>query len=123
MRLLLRYGTWILGLGLIALGVGALLLPGPSSEAYGVPTSEVTWVAATGCRDLALGITVLLLVQRQPDALRWVLPPAFLLPAVDAVLVVMAGRPWLNTFPHVTGAIVIGVLAVLAWRHKPLLGK
>jgi hypothetical protein len=66
---------------------------------------------------LALGITVLLLLERQPDALRWVLPPAFLLPAVDAVLVIMAGRPLLNTFPHVSGAIVIAVLAALAWRR------
>jgi len=115
--MILRTGTALLSMGLILLGLGALFLPEFSSEGYGVPSVDGTWVGATGLRDLALGLMTLILLLRQPSALRLFLPPLLVLPLGDIVLVLLAGKPLVNTAPHVMGTLAIGALSVLAWKE------
>jgi hypothetical protein len=103
------FGTLALAVGLIGLGVGALLAPGWSSQTYGVPAVESTWVRATGMRDLILGL-VLLALRSAPDVQRRLLPIILLLPVADVVLVLLAGHSLFSAAPHIAGAVGIAVL-------------
>ncbi len=118
MRSTLRFGILLLGLGLILVGAGAVVAPASSSTTYGVPTAEYTWVAATGFRDIAFGVLLVLLQINAPHAVRWVLPPLLILPVADVGLVLAAGRPLTSTLPHLAGAVVIAVLCALCWRTR-----
>jgi hypothetical protein len=109
-------GTVLVGLGLIALGAAALILPDLAAQSYGVPSEEPTWVSATGCRDAAFGVLLLVLL-RQRTALAWCLTCLSLLPVCDAALVSVSGAPPIALLPHVVGAVVILSLSVLAWRE------
>ncbi len=102
-------GTLALAVGLLGLGAGALIAPEWSSQTYGVPTAEPTWVQATGMRDLLLGLALLTL-HRHPAAQRRLLPIILLLPLVDVVLVLRAGHSLATAAPHVGGVVGIGVL-------------
>lgn len=108
-------GTLALALGLLGLGAGALIAPEWSSQTYGVPTAEPTWVRATGTRDLLLGLALLTL-HRHPAAQRRLLPILLLLPLVDVVLVLLAGHPLVTAAPHIGGVLGIGVLILAAWE-------
>ena len=114
--MILRIGTLLLGIGLIGLGLGALLAPEASSEGYGVVSDDRVWIGATGLRDLVLGMITLVLRQRMPEALPYFLAPLILLPLGDVLLVLTASQPILHIAPHALGAIGIAVLAGLAWR-------
>ena len=104
-------GTLALAAGLLGLGLGALVAPEWSSQTYGVPTAEPTWVQATGMRDLILGLALLSLY-RHRDAQRRLLPILFLLPLADVILVLLAGHPLVTAAPHLGGVLGIGVLVV-----------
>ena len=114
--MLVRLGTLLLGIGLIGLGLGALVAPTASSEGYGVLSDDRVWIGATGLRDLVLGLTTLLLLHRAPSALRYFLLPLILLPLGDVALVITASQPLSHITPHALGALAIAVLAWLAWQ-------
>ncbi|MEL6345877.1 MAG: DUF4267 domain-containing protein [Myxococcota bacterium] len=113
---LYTFGVIALSLGLLALGVGALLAPAASAQGYGVPTDAATWVRATGARDLILGLMTLTLWRNHPEALRYFIPLMLILPVADVILVLIAERPLIATLPHAAGTIGIGVLSILAWK-------
>ena len=106
---LVTFGTLALAVGLLGLGVGALVAPEWSSQTYGVPTAQPTWVQATGMRDLILGLALLAL-RPYPDAQRRLLPILLLLPLADVVLVLLADHPLSTAAPHLGGVVGIGVL-------------
>jgi hypothetical protein len=107
-------GTLALALGLLGLGVGALIAPEWSSQTYGVPAAEPTWVRATGMRDLILGLV--LLAVRDRAARGRLLPLLLLLPLADVALVLHAGQPLTAAAPHLGGVVGIAVLIGLARR-------
>jgi hypothetical protein len=107
----------LLGLGLIGLGVGAVVLPEASSHGYGVPTQESTWVTAAGLRDVSLGLMALVFRARYPDVLRFFVPLMFPIPVGDVVLVLAAGQPLFSILPHAVGTVGIAVLSVWLWRR------
>ena len=115
MNLLTRLGCVALAVGLLGLGVGALVAPEWSSQTYGAPTDAVTWVRAAGVRDIVLGLATLVLMPH-PAALRVFLPVATLLPLGDVVLVLASDAPITATAPHASGVVAMAVLAVLVWR-------
>ena len=112
---LARLGAAGLAAGLLGLGVGAMALPEWSAQTYGVPTDQVTWVQATGLRDLVLGLVILALLRR-PAALRRILPLVIVLPLGDVVLVLLAGKGLAATAPHAAGVLALAVLTALVWR-------
>jgi Mn2+/Fe2+ NRAMP family transporter len=109
---LAEVGLIVLAVGLLGLGVGALVAPGWSSQTFGVPATEPTWVRATGMRDLVLGLALLAL-RSAPDAQRRLLPIILLLPVADAILVVHAGQSLASAAPHIGGIVAVGLLIVL----------
>lgn len=117
MNTTLRVGTLLVGLGLIGIGLGALVFPGASSLGYGVPSTDTTWVAATGLRDLTLGLLLVALRIRHPQAVRLSLSILLILPIGDAALVLVAGKSLASTLPHVLGAAFCAGL--LWWTRTP----
>jgi len=111
----LRLGALVVGGGLIALGLGAIAFPEVSAGNYGIPTDTPAWVAAAGARDLSLGLVILGLHYRHPDALRGVWPAVLCVPVADVVLVLWNHSPLVSALPHAAGAIAIAFLAGLAW--------
>lgn len=117
-RQFLHIGSILLGLGLIAVGGAAVVLPEASAAMFGVPNADPAWVGAAGIRDVAFGALVLVL-SRQLEALRWCLTCLMAIPLGDATLVYASGAPAVATLPHVVGAVVILVLSILAWKRAP----
>ena len=113
---LARLGTVVLAIGLLGLGVGALVLPEWSAQTYGVPVEQGAWVQATGLRDLVLGLVLLALLP-SPTALRRILPLVILLPLGDVAIVLLDGQPLAATAPHAVGTLAIAILAGLVWRR------
>ena len=105
-----------MGVGLLGLGGHAVLMPESASLSYGMPTPEAGWVAATGLRDIALGVMTLLLWFRAPQALKWFLAGLLLVPLGDILLVLLHGRGPLNTLPHALGAGYITALLFASSR-------
>lgn len=84
------------GCAFFAIGIGALVAPGISSEQYGLPTTDPTALAlvrALGARDLVLGVIVLMLLAgRERGALELVLGASILAALADAAAVKSARR-------------------------------
>ncbi len=106
------------GLAFSAIGVGALIAPGPSSVQYGLPTTDraaLALVRAIGARDVVLGVIVLtLLASRDRDGLAVALAASVLAAAGDATAVA-TGRPDAsarNLAVHFGGAAAL----LVAWR-------
>ena len=107
------------GAAFFVIGLGALLAPGMSSVAYGLPTTDraaLALVRAVGARDLVLGIIVLLLLaSRNRSALQIVLFVSILAAAGDATAVATgredAGPQHLSV--HFSGAAALLVAALL----------
>lgn len=116
MSALARLGSAGLAVGLLGLGVGALVLPEWSAQTYGVPAEQVTWVQATGLRDLVMGLILLALLPN-PAALRRIVPLVIVLPLGDVALVLLSGQPLSATAPHAAGVLAIGILTALLWRR------
>lgn len=115
---LFRSGMVVLSLGLLGLGVAAIAFPELSSVGYGVQ-GEPAWVAATGLRDIALGLMAAGLLLRAPSALRVFLPTLILVPLGDVAFVLLWGDSVLGIAPHALGAIYITGLSMLASRSVP----
>ena len=109
----------ILALGLLALGVGALVAPGFSSNSYGVPTEASAWVMATGLRDIALAGMIAGLWWGARDALKWVFPGMLLVPLGDVVIVLLEGESLVGIAPHAAGTAYIALLSWCSWRWSP----
>gem|GEM_PF-1276949 len=138
---LLTIGTWLLGLGLIALAISTLIDPESAAQGYGValePTMYVTeqdeflkrsmldaqqgrtpsaipYVVATGMRDLTLGAMTLLILIRHRNVLPGFLACMAILPICDIAIVGFHGDGRLvGLMPHIVGTVGVIGLAILA---------
>jgi hypothetical protein len=99
--------------GLCALGVGALVAPRPLARGYGIPAEDavaLSYVRATGVRDLALGMTLGALAFPESRALLATAVGASALVAATDYSLVTRMRPASLAAPLVHGA---GTLALL----------
>ena len=120
-RKLLTLGTWLLGIGLIGLGIHALLDPSAASQGYGVLLGDDNpgYIIAAGMRDLALGLATIGVQLRQRKALPFLLAPMLVIPLADVGLVLKYGEAtMLGVAPHAVGVVGICVLLVLSLREK-----
>ena len=120
MRLPLRAALVLVGLGLVGLGLQAMVAPGTASGAFGVPSEDGAWVAAAGLRDIALGAMTFALIAWQPRGLLVFLPAMVLVPLGDILIVLIWGESVMGIAPHVFGAVALGSISVLAWRDHAL---
>ena len=109
----------VLIVGLLGLGLAAIALPGLSDVGYGVAGGTPAWVAATGRRDVALGVMAAGLLWRAPSALRLFLPALAIIPLGDVAIVLIWGESLLGITPHALGALYIMGLWALARQSVP----
>ncbi|GAC1418790.1 MAG: hypothetical protein NVSMB5_10420 [Candidatus Velthaea sp.] len=107
------------GIAFVAVGIGALAAPGPSSKQYGLATADpkaLAFVRAVGVRDLVLGIIVLaLVIAGDRGALALVLAVSILAAIGDAAAVFSARRDAsVRDVPiHIGGALALALAWVL----------
>jgi hypothetical protein len=116
--------SWLLGLGIIAIGVRFLLAPRAAAAAYGVSIEENVggagaYLSAKGVRDIVSGLVVFLLIATAGYRVLggWMLVMT-LIPIGDAVVVLRSGGSKATAYGvHVATAVfmaVIGIILLLA---------
>ena len=115
---LLRVGTVLLALGLLALGAQTLLMPKLAAVGFGVPVENPVFLTAAGMRDVALGAMALGLLKWHSPALRVFLPALLFVPLSDVALVLVHGTSVWGIVPHGLGALYIAGLSGLAFRLR-----
>ena len=114
----------LVGTGLVALGAIGLTRPGTAAEAYGLPIQDprdFPFVRVKAVRDLAAGLGALtLLTMRERRALGAYLIATTLIPALDALLVLLSGtrKPWQVAMHGGTGGFVLALGAALLRRRS-----
>jgi hypothetical protein len=122
-------GVLCLSLGLMMLGILSVFLPMMAAESYGLPLSttpssaldgQLGWVGATGLRDFAIGVSMLMLLKKCPLALPVVMPSMLLIPVGDVSMVLFFGTAsstveerLIFAVPHLFGVVALAVLIVL----------
>jgi hypothetical protein len=107
----------LVGLALIAVGVGALLAPRMASQQFGIVLDDpraLAFIRAIGARDLLIGVLLLLLaVAGSRELLAWAMAASALIALVDYAVVSAAGAGSRARALHAIGGIGI-LLAALA---------
>ena len=116
-RYMLRYLVVLVSVGLIAVGVAALLAPGFAATLYGVDAitlSARVFVRAAGARDVAIGAILIGLLARRSDtgSLGIAVLGATLVPIFDAVSVLQASGVQLALILHAGSILPMMVLAI-----------
>jgi hypothetical protein len=116
--------SWLLGLGIIAIGVRFLLAPRAAAAAYGVSIEENVggagaYLSAKGVRDIVSGLVVFLLIAIAGHrVLGWWMLVMTLIPIGDAVVVLRSGGSKATAYGvHVATTVfmaVIGIILLLA---------
>jgi hypothetical protein len=112
------------GTGLIGLGVIGLVRPRTAAEAYGLPLRDprdFPFVRVKAARDLAAGLAALtLLTMGERRALGAYLVASTLIPALDALLVLLTGtrKPWQVAMHGGTAVLVLPLGAALIRRRS-----
>ena len=106
--------TGIVALGLLGLGVGALLAPRLSARQYGISLADpraLAYIRAMGVRDLVLGVVLLLLAATERRGLlAAAVAVSALVAIVDFAVVAKDGAPARARLLHAGGAL--GLLAI-----------
>ena len=109
--------TALVALGLIGIGVGALVAPRVSSQQYGIAAREpgaLAFIRAMGVRDLVLGILLLILAAAgRRDLLAWGMAASAAIALVDFAVVSAAGARTAARALHAVGGIGVLVAAVV----------
>jgi hypothetical protein len=115
--------TWIIGVGIIFIGVRFLLVPRPSAAAFGVGIGPqagdaTAYLAVKGVRDIGSGlIAIALIVAATPQAVGWFMLCAAVIPIGDALIVLRYQGPKLAAYAiHGATAAVMVVVAALLLR-------
>lgn len=111
----LSYFPIAIGLGALAIGILAVLRPGPMSKKFGIAASGATlpYVISTGVRDIFIGLTVLILFYlREQRALGWTILSIAIV-AVSDFWVVQKYGDKKTSLVHLSGAVI--VIAYGAW--------
>lgn len=114
---LLRRLVALLGLGLVAVGIAALLVPGLAAAVYGVDATTLSariFVRAAGVRDLAIGGILLGLLARRIEsrALGIAVLGTTLVPIVDSLNVLQGSGLRLAVILHAGSILPIVFLAI-----------
>ena len=114
---ILRSLVALLGVGFVAIGVAALLVPGFAAALYGVDATTLStrvFVRAAGARDVALGAILLGLLIRRSETrtVSIVVLGATLVPIFDAVSVLQASGVQLALILHAGSILPMIVLAI-----------
>jgi hypothetical protein len=112
--------SWLLGLGIIAIGVRFLLAPPAAAAAYGVAIKEEiggagAYLSAKGVRDIVSGLVVFLLIATAGYRVLggWMLVMT-LIPIGDAVVVLRSGGSKATAYGvHVATAVAMAVIGIL----------
>jgi hypothetical protein len=115
--------TWIIGIGILFIGVRFLLAPRPSAAGYGVAVGPqagdaTAYLAVKGVRDVGSGlIAIALILAATPQALGWFMLSAAVMPIGDALIVLRYRGPKLTAYAvHGATAAVMVVAAALLLR-------
>ncbi len=114
----------LVGTGLMGLGAIGLARPGIAAQAYGLPLQDpqdFPFVRVKAARDLAAGLAALtLLTMGERRALGAYLVASTLIPALDALLVLLTGtrKPWQVAMHGGTGGLVLALGAALLRRRS-----
>ncbi len=113
---IVTWGAWLTGVGLILLGVQCLVFPG-AADGYGVsPIDEkgFAYLLATGMRDLSLGLITIYLLLRFRSALAVYFALLIIIPVADALIVWNYGNSLVSLGVHLVGVVGLCVIAVCA---------
>ena len=115
--LILRPLVALLGVGLVAIGVAALIGPGFAATLYGVDATTVSaqvFVRAAGARDIAIGAILLGLLARRSDtgAVGIAVLGATLVPIFDTASVLHASGVQLAVILHAGSILPMMFLAI-----------
>jgi hypothetical protein len=121
--IMLRYLVVLLSVGLIAVGVAALLAPGFAATLYGVDAitlSARVFVRAAGARDVIIGAILIGLLARRSDAgsVGIAVLGATLVPIFDTVNVLQTSGVQLALILHAGSILPMMVLAIALLRLR-----
>lgn len=119
-HLIVTFGGWITGIGLILLALQCFVYPGVE-EGYGVaPVDEkgFAYLLATGMRDLFLGITTIYLLLHFRASLPFFFLAMLIVPISDTLIVLRYGDSMLSAWPHVVGIIGLSVISFFAYHES-----
>jgi hypothetical protein len=113
--------AWIVGIGIIFIGVRFLLVPRASAVAFGVAVGPEAgdanaYLAVKGVRDIASGpIAIALILAATPQVLGWFILAATVIPIGDALIVLRYHGPKLAAYAvhGVTAAVMLVAAALL----------
>ena len=122
---MLRFLVALLGLGLVAVGVAAVLAPGFAATLYGVDATTFAarvFVRAAGARDVAIGAILIGLWARRCDTrtMGIAVLGATLVPVFDTVSVLQASGVRLALILHAGSILpmIVLVIALIAVRDN-----
>lgn len=120
---MLRRLVALLSVGLIAIGVAALLVPGFAATLYGVDATTLSarvFVSAAGARDIAIGMILIGLLVRRSDTgtIGIAVFAATLVPIFDTVSVLQASGMQPALILHAGSILPMMVLAIALIRIR-----
>lgn len=120
---MLRRLVALLSVGLIAIGVAALLVPDFAATLYGVDATTLSarvFVRAAGARDIAIGMILIGLLVRRSDSgtVGIAVLGATLVPIFDTVSVLQASGMQTALILHAGSILPMTVLAIALFRVR-----
>lgn len=120
---ILRFLVALLGVGLVAVGVSAVLAPGFAATLYGVDATTLSarvFVRSAGARDVAIGAILIGLLARRCDTrtMGIAVLGATLVPVFDTVSVLQASGLRLPLILHAGSILPLIVLAIALIRVR-----
>jgi hypothetical protein len=114
---MLRFLVALLGVGLVAVGVAAVLAPGFAATLYGVEATTLSasvFVRAAGARDVVIGAILIALLVRRCDTrtMGIAVLGATLVPVFDTVSVLQASGMRLALILHAGSILPMIVIAI-----------
>jgi hypothetical protein len=104
-------------IGLLVLGVGAIVAPRPSAAGYGLQTDDpvaLALIRALGIRDIVLGLIVAAMLYLDAiEALKVTVGLLVFVALGDAIVVLTSGGRKQSLAVHVTGIVGLGVIWLL----------
>lgn len=109
--------TGLVALGLIGIGVAALIAPHASSRQYGIVLDDsraLAFIRALGVRDLVIGVLLLLLASSgRHELLAWGMAASAAIALLDFVVVSAAGARASARALHAIGGVGVLIAALV----------
>lgn len=117
---LVTWGAALTGIGLILLGLH-IFIPDFAAWGYGVSPLDPNgkaYLAATGMRDLSLGMMTLYLLRNFRASLGMFFLFLLLIPIADTAIVLLYGTHPASVLPHAVGIVAIAIISWLAFGEQ-----